>query len=161
MVTFCCLLLGYGSLCPKWHAAGLWLLFMMACVYFKLVLLPNQLRVMARPNMWMLVNWCRDRSIKEFANLELVSSKWPDIETITQCTTWLPCNLLISAIIPFESIFPIFIESYLANLSLYPGKSELPFLPSNTQVHCLLQFRLLLDLFLFIFSLIFSVVYNW
>lgn len=25
-------------------------------------------------------------------------------------------------------------ESYLANLSLYPGKSELPFLPSNMQV---------------------------
>ncbi|GAB2302416.1 Protein COFACTOR ASSEMBLY OF COMPLEX C SUBUNIT B ccb4, chloroplastic [Dionaea muscipula] len=25
-------------------------------------------------------------------------------------------------------------QSYLANLSLYPGKSELPFLPSNTQV---------------------------
>lgn len=25
-------------------------------------------------------------------------------------------------------------ESYLANLSLYPGKSDLPFLPSNTQV---------------------------
>lgn len=24
-------------------------------------------------------------------------------------------------------------QSYLANLSLYPGKSELPFLPSNTQ----------------------------
>lgn len=27
-------------------------------------------------------------------------------------------------------------ESYLANLSLYPGKSELPFLPLNTQVLC-------------------------
>lgn len=25
-------------------------------------------------------------------------------------------------------------ESYLANLSLYPGRSELPFLPANTQV---------------------------
>ncbi|GAV92946.1 DUF2930 domain-containing protein [Cephalotus follicularis] len=24
-------------------------------------------------------------------------------------------------------------QSYLANLSLYPGRSELPFLPSNTQ----------------------------
>lgn len=28
----------------------------------------------------------------------------------------------------------MFAESYLANLSLYPGKSELPFLPPNTQV---------------------------
>uniref|UniRef100_A0A803PCD1 Protein COFACTOR ASSEMBLY OF COMPLEX C SUBUNIT B CCB4, chloroplastic n=1 Tax=Cannabis sativa TaxID=3483 RepID=A0A803PCD1_CANSA len=27
-------------------------------------------------------------------------------------------------------------QSYLANLSLYPGKSELPFLPSNTQSFC-------------------------
>ncbi|KAK9935583.1 hypothetical protein M0R45_022682 [Rubus argutus] len=25
------------------------------------------------------------------------------------------------------------VQSYLANLALYPGKSELPFLPSNTQ----------------------------
>jgi hypothetical protein len=25
-------------------------------------------------------------------------------------------------------------ESYLANLALYPGRSELPFLPANTQV---------------------------
>ncbi|KAL2940343.1 Protein COFACTOR ASSEMBLY OF COMPLEX C SUBUNIT B CCB4 chloroplastic [Bienertia sinuspersici] len=25
-------------------------------------------------------------------------------------------------------------QSYMANLSLYPGKSELPFLPANTQV---------------------------
>ncbi|XP_016572943.1 protein COFACTOR ASSEMBLY OF COMPLEX C SUBUNIT B CCB4, chloroplastic isoform X3 [Capsicum annuum] len=28
------------------------------------------------------------------------------------------------------------LQSYLANLSLYPGKSQLPFLPSNTQLSC-------------------------
>lgn len=31
-------------------------------------------------------------------------------------------------------ISTLFAESYLANLSLYPAKSELPFLPLNTQV---------------------------
>ena len=31
-------------------------------------------------------------------------------------------------------IITLFAESYLANLSLYPAKSELPFLPPNTQV---------------------------
>lgn len=34
----------------------------------------------------------------------------------------------------------VFSESYLANLSLYPGKSELPFLPSNTQVYISVTF---------------------
>jgi hypothetical protein len=35
-------------------------------------------------------------------------------------------------------------ESYLANLALYPGRSELPFLPANTQVliHFILEIML-------------------
>ncbi|KAL4574153.1 hypothetical protein LXL04_020978 [Taraxacum kok-saghyz] len=33
----------------------------------------------------------------------------------------------------YKSIIKSGAQSYLANLSLYPGKSELPFLPSNTQ----------------------------
>jgi len=35
-------------------------------------------------------------------------------------------------------------ESYLANLALYPGRSELPFLPANTQVpiHFILEMML-------------------
>lgn len=33
----------------------------------------------------------------------------------------------------YQSIIKSGSQSYLANLSLYPGKSELPFLPSNTQ----------------------------
>ncbi|CAK7332727.1 unnamed protein product [Dovyalis caffra] len=32
-----------------------------------------------------------------------------------------------------DSLLILYAESYLANLSLYPGRSELPFLPSNTQ----------------------------
>lgn len=45
-------------------------------------------------------------------------------------------------------IFYICSESYLANLSLYPGKSELPFLPSNTQVFVhLTDFPITLDIF--------------
>lgn len=34
----------------------------------------------------------------------------------------------------FQGVLKSASQSYLANLSLYPGKSELPFLPSNTQV---------------------------
>ncbi|XP_057495090.1 protein COFACTOR ASSEMBLY OF COMPLEX C SUBUNIT B CCB4, chloroplastic isoform X1 [Actinidia eriantha] len=33
----------------------------------------------------------------------------------------------------YQSVLKSGSQSYLANLSLYPGKSELPFLPSNTQ----------------------------
>nr|XP_043607117.1 protein COFACTOR ASSEMBLY OF COMPLEX C SUBUNIT B CCB4, chloroplastic isoform X2 [Erigeron canadensis] len=33
----------------------------------------------------------------------------------------------------YQSLIKSGTQSYLANLSLYPGKSELPFLPSNTQ----------------------------
>lgn len=39
--------------------------------------------------------------------------------------------------------FLLFAESYLANLSLYPAKSELPFLPSNTQVLIIFLYVLL------------------
>jgi len=47
----------------------------------------------------------------------------------------------LSEDVPWYSLNLVFFftcsESYLANLSLYPGKSELPFLPLNTQVLCL------------------------
>ncbi|XP_010272140.1 PREDICTED: protein COFACTOR ASSEMBLY OF COMPLEX C SUBUNIT B CCB4, chloroplastic isoform X2 [Nelumbo nucifera] len=36
----------------------------------------------------------------------------------------------------YESVMKSGSQSYLANLSLYPARSELPFLPSNTQSSC-------------------------
>ncbi|XP_052172634.1 protein COFACTOR ASSEMBLY OF COMPLEX C SUBUNIT B CCB4, chloroplastic isoform X4 [Diospyros lotus] len=48
-----------------------------------------------------------------------------------------PNNLMEGSL--YKSVLKSGSQSYLANLSLYPGKSELPFLPPNTQQAVILQ----------------------
>lgn len=59
-----------------------------------------------------------------------------------------PCLLKLNCELNIWSLF-FSAESYLANLSLYPGKSELPFLPVDTQVFIVIN----LDRFVLLITL--------
>lgn len=112
--------IGHGIPSLLQLAANHWLLCMEVIVLFKSgLLLDHQKMVMHLP-------WMRTSSSKAlFAKVP-----WNQ-RSVSIPVTW--------NIFPFFfprnfTLAPILAESYLANLALYPGRSELPFLPANTQV---------------------------
>ena len=85
---------------------------------FKLgLLLPLQ-------KMVMLLMWMRRSSCK----VPFTRVPWNPRSVSAACYSEAYMSVFRNFIVVF------FAESYLANLALYPGRTELPFLPTNTQV---------------------------
>ena len=105
--------------------------------FFKSVLL----RVLQKMVMQLL--WIHKSSSRAL----FIEVQWNPRSVSSSCFTWKVFHLFSEFF--WRNCFQKFhgnllAESYLANLALYPGRSELPFLPANTQVpiHFILEMML-------------------
>lgn len=110
--------IGHGIPLLLQLVANHWLLCMEVIAFSKSVLLRD-LQKMVMHLMWMHKSSSKALFTKVPWNPRSVSISC-SLEVVSICFQKLQHSLLA--------------ESYLANLALYPGRSELPFLPANTQV---------------------------
>lgn len=120
--------IGHGIPSLLQLVANHWLLCMEVIAFFKSGLLQD-LQKMVMPLMWMH---------KSSSKALFTKVPWNPRSVSTSCC-------LEGYSICFQNLHhSLLAESYLANLALYPGRSELPFLPANTQVliHFILEILL-------------------